>query len=234
MEPPYPEQARAAKVQGTVLLELTIDREGRVADARVLKSIAPLDRSALVAARQWEFAPTIVDGTAVPVTHTVPVTFELADLTPAPTAPADQSPPRAAAAAKPPEPAVRPSSPPAAPAATPAPRPDPAAEANAVREALRRYEAAWEALDVSALGAVQRLSDGEAARVRQSMAAAQAYAMQVDVQDLQILPDGRRATAVCRVARRFTPRVGRATDQNGVSTFTLETQGDNWVIVSIR
>lgn len=103
-----------------------------------------------------------------------------------------------------------------------------------MRDALRLYQAAWEALDAAALERVQRLSGLEAARVRESMAAAQAYGMQIDIQDLQVSLDGRRATAVCRVARRFTPRVGRATDQGGVSTFRLEKQGDTGIIVSIR
>lgn len=75
--PFYPPQAQAAKVQGVVIIDATIDREGSVSDARVLKSIPLLDEPALAAVRQWKFTPTIVNGVPVPVIMAVTVKFSI-------------------------------------------------------------------------------------------------------------------------------------------------------------
>lgn len=56
--PVYPAVAKSARVGGTVQVELTIDPEGKVADARVVKSVPLLDQAALEAVRQCEYAPT--------------------------------------------------------------------------------------------------------------------------------------------------------------------------------
>jgi TonB family protein len=75
VRPLYPPDAQNAKIQGVVIIEATIDREGRVSDARILRSIPQLDEAALTAVRQWEFTPTVVDGSPVPVIMTVTVNF---------------------------------------------------------------------------------------------------------------------------------------------------------------
>jgi protein TonB len=48
-----------------------------VRDARVLRSVALLDRAALDAVKQWRYAPTRLNGVAVPVIVTVTVQFRL-------------------------------------------------------------------------------------------------------------------------------------------------------------
>jgi TonB family protein len=73
----YPEEARAARVQGVVILEATIGSDGKVADAKVLRSIPLLDQAALDAVLQWEFEPSRLDGDPVPVIMTVTVNFSL-------------------------------------------------------------------------------------------------------------------------------------------------------------
>jgi protein TonB len=73
----YPAIAQSARVQGVVIIEATIDQQGRVSDARVLRSIPLLDQAALDAVRQWEFTPTLLNGVAVPVIMTVTVQFSL-------------------------------------------------------------------------------------------------------------------------------------------------------------
>ncbi len=73
--PIYPPEAMAAKIQGTVIIEATIDTSGFVNDAKILRSIPLLDQAALDAVRQWEFTPTLVNGQAVPVIMTVTVNF---------------------------------------------------------------------------------------------------------------------------------------------------------------
>jgi TonB family protein len=75
VRPVYPLEALDAKVQGVVIIEATIDREGRVSDAKILRSIPLLDEAALTAVRQWEFVPTMLNGAPVPVIMTVTVNF---------------------------------------------------------------------------------------------------------------------------------------------------------------
>jgi TonB family protein len=77
VKPVYPPEARAAGIQGVIILEATVAVDGRIADAKVLRSIPPLDEAALDAVRQWEFAPTLLNGVPVPVIMTVTVNFAL-------------------------------------------------------------------------------------------------------------------------------------------------------------
>jgi TonB family protein len=78
VEPHYTELARKARLQGYVLLELTIDESGNVAEARVVKSLPfGLDQEAVEAARQWKFTPALRDGHPVQVFLDVPVRFAL-------------------------------------------------------------------------------------------------------------------------------------------------------------
>jgi len=77
VDPIYPEIAKSAHVQGVVILETLIDEQGRVADARILRSIPLLDQAALDAVREWEFTPTLLNGVPVPIVMTVTVQFTL-------------------------------------------------------------------------------------------------------------------------------------------------------------
>ena len=75
--PVYPEVALAARVQGVVICEVLVGSDGTVEDVRVLRSIPLLDQAALDAVRQWEFSPTLQNGTPIPVVFTVTVSFVL-------------------------------------------------------------------------------------------------------------------------------------------------------------
>jgi protein TonB len=75
--PLYPAIARAARVQGLVIIEATIDVNGRVQDMRILRSIPLLDEAALDAVRQWQYTPTRLNGVPVAVVMTVTVNFRL-------------------------------------------------------------------------------------------------------------------------------------------------------------
>jgi protein TonB len=75
--PVYPPIAQSAKVQGIVILEATIGRDGKVKDAKILRSQALLDQAALDAVRQWVFTPTLLNGQPVEVLMTVTVNFTL-------------------------------------------------------------------------------------------------------------------------------------------------------------
>ena len=75
--PEYPELARKNRVQGVVILEAIIGADGKVEDARVLRSSPLLDQAALTAVRAWEYTPTLLNGRPTPVIMTVTVVFGL-------------------------------------------------------------------------------------------------------------------------------------------------------------
>lgn len=75
--PIYPSVARAARIEGTVILEAVIDSDGTVREVRVLRSVPLLDSSAMDAVREWRFTPTLLNGEPVPIVLTVTVTFRL-------------------------------------------------------------------------------------------------------------------------------------------------------------
>ena len=77
VDPVYPAIAQTARVQGTVIIEATIGADGRVADARILRSVPLLDQAALDAVKQWQYTPTLLDGQPTAVIMTVTVTFAL-------------------------------------------------------------------------------------------------------------------------------------------------------------
>jgi protein TonB len=77
VNPVYPQEAQDARVQGVVILETMIGNDGRVSNAKILRSIPLLDQAALDAVRQWEYEPTLLNGAPVPVIMTVTVQFTL-------------------------------------------------------------------------------------------------------------------------------------------------------------
>jgi len=76
-KPVYPAEARDAGVQGVVIIEAVIGKDGKVMSAKVLRSIPALDQAALDAVRQWEFTPTLLNDVPVNVMMTVTVNFTL-------------------------------------------------------------------------------------------------------------------------------------------------------------
>lgn len=77
VKPQYPQEAFVKKIEGTVQLEILIDKSGRVAGARVIKSIPLLDAAAVKTVRQWLFTPAIKDGRPVATRAYAPVTFRI-------------------------------------------------------------------------------------------------------------------------------------------------------------
>jgi len=76
-QPIYPAIAKQGQIQGVVEVSIVIDANGNVERAKIVKSIPQLDKAALDAVKQWKYAPTVVNGAAVPVTMVVKVTFTL-------------------------------------------------------------------------------------------------------------------------------------------------------------
>jgi protein TonB len=93
VDPVYPEQARQARVQGIVMVQITIGTDGRVSSARVIRSIPLLDQAALDAVRQWVYDAATIKA---PVILTVTVPFGIAapstTIAPRPTQPAASPP----------------------------------------------------------------------------------------------------------------------------------------------
>jgi TonB family protein len=77
VKPVYPPVAVSARVQGVVIVEATIGVDGKVTNATIAKSIPLLDAAALEAVRQYEYAPTLLNGVPVPVIMMVTVLFSL-------------------------------------------------------------------------------------------------------------------------------------------------------------
>jgi TonB family protein len=77
-EPEYSEEARKAKYQGVVILQVVVGEDGRPRDIRIARSLGlGLDEKALDAVRQWQFEPGRMNGRPVAVVVNVEVTFRL-------------------------------------------------------------------------------------------------------------------------------------------------------------
>ena len=78
VDPMYPADARAAGVQGAVVLAATIGKDGSVQDLTVVSGPAPLAVAATDAVRQWTYKPYILNGQPTEVRTTITVNFNLA------------------------------------------------------------------------------------------------------------------------------------------------------------
>jgi TonB family protein len=77
VDPVYPAEAKDARAQGVVILEVLIGVDGKVEQTKVLRSIPLFDQAAVDAVRQWEFTPTLLNGEPKKVIMTVTVNFTL-------------------------------------------------------------------------------------------------------------------------------------------------------------
>jgi len=75
--PTYPPVAQAARIEGTVVLEATLDERGVVQNVTVLRSVPLLDQAAIDAVQQWRYSPTRLNGIAIPIIMTITVTFSI-------------------------------------------------------------------------------------------------------------------------------------------------------------
>jgi protein TonB len=78
VKPEYTEDARRKSVEGDVVLEIVVRRDGSVGSVKVLQGLgAGLDQRAVDAVRQWRFSPARRYGTPVDVIVEVAVEFKL-------------------------------------------------------------------------------------------------------------------------------------------------------------
>lgn len=77
-QPKYTELARKARIQGIVIVQAVINKQGEVTDAKVLKGLPMgLDQEALNAIRSWKFEPATLNGKPVDVYYNLTVNFTL-------------------------------------------------------------------------------------------------------------------------------------------------------------
>jgi TonB family protein len=77
VEPDYPEQALAQRLQGPVLLDVHIGANGAVQDIKVVSGAPELAEAATAAVRQWKFKPHVVNGRAVEMNTQITLKFTL-------------------------------------------------------------------------------------------------------------------------------------------------------------
>jgi TonB family protein len=75
--PDYPPIAQAAGVTGTVVLQATISKDGRIANLHVVSGPAMLQQAALDAVKEWRYKPYLLDDVPVEVETTINVVFTL-------------------------------------------------------------------------------------------------------------------------------------------------------------
>lgn len=79
VEPSYPTLAKAARIQGDVVLKAIIDKEGNIQDLQLVTGHPMLVQAAIDAVRQWHYRPYLLNGQAVEVETTIRVIFTLAN-----------------------------------------------------------------------------------------------------------------------------------------------------------
>lgn len=77
VQPVYPPLAKAARVQGTVVFDAVIAKDGTVSNLTVVSGPPLLQVAAMQAARQWQYKPTLLNGQPVEVRTTISMNFAL-------------------------------------------------------------------------------------------------------------------------------------------------------------
>ena len=75
--PIYPPLARQARIEGTVVLDVSVDADGKVHDVRVVSGHPMLSPTAIETANGWRFRPFVIDDTPVEVEARVSVVFKI-------------------------------------------------------------------------------------------------------------------------------------------------------------
>jgi len=77
-QPAYTEIARKARIQGVVIVQAIIDKQGNVTNVKVLKGLPMgLEQAAVDAIKQWKFKPATLNGKPVTVYYNLTVNFKL-------------------------------------------------------------------------------------------------------------------------------------------------------------
>ena len=80
VKPVYPNGARSADLEGNVVVQALVGRDGRVKDVRIKESSnRAFNRSAMNAVRKWVFKPAMAGGKPIAVWVAAPINFKLSD-----------------------------------------------------------------------------------------------------------------------------------------------------------
>jgi TonB family protein len=82
--PVYPPEAKAAYVQGAVVLRAIISKEGTVENLQVISGPKELLASAIDAVRQWKYKPYLLNGQPTEVETTITVNYHMTSAPPPP------------------------------------------------------------------------------------------------------------------------------------------------------
>jgi TonB family protein len=77
VQPQYPQDAKDQHIQGVVVLQVIIDKEGNVAHIELISGPPELAPAALEAVKQWKYRPYLLNGTPLEVHTEVQVNFTL-------------------------------------------------------------------------------------------------------------------------------------------------------------
>jgi periplasmic protein TonB len=77
--PQYPAIARAARIQGVVVLQATVSTSGLIKNLRVMSGPPMLQQAAMDAVRSWRYKPYLLNGNPVEVETTISVVFNLGE-----------------------------------------------------------------------------------------------------------------------------------------------------------
>ena len=75
--PTYPPLARTARIQGTVVLQAMISKQGTIENLRLLSGHPMLAPAAIEAVRQWRYRPYVLNNEPVEVETQITVNFSL-------------------------------------------------------------------------------------------------------------------------------------------------------------
>lgn len=77
VQPPYPPLARQARIQGQVVLQADISKDGTIQNLRLISGHPMLAPSAIEAVKQWRYKPYFLNGEPVEVETQITVIFSL-------------------------------------------------------------------------------------------------------------------------------------------------------------
>ena len=78
--PAYPADAKEKHITGKVVLDVTVNEQGKVSATKTKESAhASLEKAAIDAVKQWEFDPLKLDGKPVAFVTTITLNFALAE-----------------------------------------------------------------------------------------------------------------------------------------------------------
>lgn len=78
VEPIYPPDAKAAGIQGSVVLDAVIGKDGNIASLKLVSGPPELTKAAWEAVKQWTYKPYLLNGDPIAVETTITVTFAFA------------------------------------------------------------------------------------------------------------------------------------------------------------